>query len=136
MTNAAERRVLATAEKPDVAGAVCRIDVATADVARTFETRARVADVATFANGYVARTSLMPRRGVHLLPIRAEACTAAGIRPGDAVTVTLREDDEPRTLVIPPDLSAAQNDARLRETFDAMNFSHGVAGMTAPQFTP
>jgi hypothetical protein len=124
MNDLAELCVSATAEKPEIAGAVCRINVATADVARTFETRARVAVVATFANGYVARTSLMPRRGVHILPLRVEACEGAGIRPGDSVTVTLREDRKPRTLESPHDLIAALNDARLCETFDAMSYSH------------
>jgi hypothetical protein len=110
--------------KPEIAGAVCRMNVPSADVARTFETRARVAVVAKFENGYVARTSLMPRRGVHILPLRVEACEGAGIRPGDAVSVTLREDREPRTIEVPLDLIAALRDARLRDVFDALSYSH------------
>ena len=124
MNDLAELRVCGIAEKPDVGGAVSRINVPTADVARTFETRARVAVVATFANGYVDRTSLMPRGGVHILPLRAEACEAAGIRPGDSVTVTLRADREPRTLELPTDLLEALSGGHLRATFDAMSYSH------------
>lgn len=60
-----EMRVNGMVEKPEVAGAVCRLNVATADVVRTFASRARVAIVATFESGYVMRSSLIPRSGVH-----------------------------------------------------------------------
>lgn len=42
MNDLARLRVFGTAEEPEVAGAVCRLNVPTADVARTFDTRARV----------------------------------------------------------------------------------------------
>ena len=124
MDDLAELHVCGTADKPAIAGAVCRINVPTTDVVRVFKSRARVAVVATFKNGYVARTSLMPRGGLHILPLRAEACEGAGVRPGDEVSVTLCEDGRPRTLDVPADLIDALNAAHLREAFDAMSYSH------------
>lgn len=66
----------------------------------------------------------MPRRGMYILPLRAETCEGAGIGPGDAIAVTIGEDDEPRMLELPPNLVEALCAARLLEPFDAMSYSH------------
>jgi hypothetical protein len=116
--------VVGTLEKPDKPGAVCRINVATADVVRVLGSRARVAVVATFEGGYATRTSLMPRGGTHILPLNAEVCEAAGFRKGDRVDVVLREDIEPRTIEVPADLDTLLIEAGVHETFDAMSYSH------------
>jgi hypothetical protein len=119
-----EMQITATIERPDVPGAVCRITVASGEVERAFGRRGRVAVAATFSNGYTLRSSLMPRRGAHMLPLSAEARAAAGVSEGDRVAITLREDLEVRTVEIPDDLGAALDAARMRDTFEAMAVSH------------
>jgi hypothetical protein len=117
-------QVTAKIERPDAPGAVCRINVASDEVERAFGRRGRVAVAATFENGYTLRSSLMPRGGVHILPLSFEARTAAAVSEGDRITVTLREDREVRTVDIPGDLGAALDAARMRPVFEAMSLSH------------
>jgi hypothetical protein len=110
--------------KPDVSGAVCRIDVPSADVALVFGRKGRVPIVATFANGQSFRTSLTPMRGTHILPVNAEMRGIAGLAEGEHVTVTLAEDVEERTVDVPGDLAAALATAGVRDVFEGMAYSH------------
>ncbi len=121
-----ETTVTATIEKPNVSGAVCRINVSSADVASVFGKRGRVPVVASFAGGFTFRSSLTPRRGVHILPLSAEVRLAAGIGEGERVTVTLREDVAVREIDVPADLHAALRAASSSAlaAFDAMSYSH------------
>jgi len=116
--------VRSTITKPDKAGAVCRITVATDDVVRAFGRRGRVAVVATFPNGYALRSSLVPRGGAHILPLSLESRVAGGLTEGEAVLVEFQEDREPRTLEIPDDLTNELERAGVLRTFEAMSFSH------------
>jgi hypothetical protein len=117
-------QVTSTIERPDAAGAVCRIKVPSDEVESAFGRGGRVAVAATFANGYTLRSSLMPRGGAHMLPLSADARAAANVAEGDRVTVTLREDLELRTVEVPDDLGAALDAAHLRSAFEAMSVSH------------
>ncbi len=121
-----ETTVIATIEKPNVSGAVCRINVSSADVLTVFGKRGRVPVVASFAGGFTFRSSLMPRSGIHYLPLSAEVRLAAGLAEGERVTVTLREDDAVREIDVPADLHAALRAARLGAlaAFEAMSYSH------------
>jgi hypothetical protein len=123
---ARETTVIATIEKPNVSGAVCRINVSSADVMTVFGKRGRVPVVASFAGGFTFRSSLTPRGGVHYLPLRAEVRLAAGLAEGERVTVTLREDDAVREIDIPADLDAALRAAGsgVFAAFEAMSYSH------------
>lgn len=47
-----------------------------------------------------------------------------GVKAGDDVNVALRIDDQPRTVQVPPDLAAVLKKAKLRDTFDAMSYTH------------
>jgi hypothetical protein len=116
--------VRSTITKPDKAGAVCRITVATDDVLRAFGRRGRVAVVATFPNGYALRSSLVPRGGAHMLPLSVESRVAGDLTEGESVRVELREDREPRELEIPSDLANALEVAGVDRAFGAMSFSH------------
>ena len=49
---------------------------------------------------------------------------ANGVKAGDAVTLALAVDDQPRTVAVPRDLAAALSKAKLRKVFDAMSFTH------------
>ncbi len=116
--------VTGTIRRPDVSGAVCRIDVPSADVARVFGRKGRVPVVATFSNGHSFRTSLTPRRGTHILPVNAEMRGIAGLAEGERVSVTLSEDVEERTVEIADDLAQALSAAGVRGIFDRMSYSH------------
>jgi hypothetical protein len=118
--------VTATIEKPAVSGAVCRINISSADVLSIFGKRGRVPVVASFAGGFTFRSSLTPRRGVHILPLSAEVRLAAGLAEGERVTVTLREDAAPREIDVPADLQAAFRAAGpgVLAAFETMSYSH------------
>jgi hypothetical protein len=116
--------VSGTIHKPDVSGAVCRIDVPSPDVARVFGRKGRVPIVATFANGHSFRTSLTPRHGKHILPVNAEMREIAGLTEGESVSVTLSEDCKERTVEVSDDLAAALSATGMREVFDRMSYSH------------
>ncbi|HYW52332.1 MAG TPA: YdeI/OmpD-associated family protein [Dongiaceae bacterium] len=112
----------ATVEKsPD--SAACGINVETTDVVRWFGRKSRVPVVATI-NGYTYRSSLSPMGGCHVLPVAAEVRAGARVAGGDRVTLTLREDTEERTVYVPDDLSRALAAGAVRDTFDAMSFTH------------
>jgi hypothetical protein len=121
-----ETTVTATVEKPNVPGAVCRINVSSAEVMTVFGKRGRVPVVASFAGGFTFRSSLTPRRGVHMLPLSADVRLAAGIDEGERVTVMLREDVAVREIDVPTDLRAALRAASsgALAAFDAMSYSH------------
>lgn len=121
-----ETTVLATIEKPNASGAVCRINVSSADVLTVFGKRGRVPVVASFAGGFAFRSSLMPRSGIHYLPLSAEVRVAAGLAEGERVTVTLREDTSPREIDVPTDLHSALRAAGSGPfaAFEAMSYSH------------
>jgi len=121
-----ETTVTATVEKPNVPGAVCRINMPSAQVMTVFGKRGRVPVVAAFSGGFTFRSSLTPRRGVHILPLSADVRRAAGIGEGECVTVTLREDVAVREVEVPADLHAALRAANsgALNAFDAMSYSH------------
>ena len=86
-------------------------------------TRKRPPVVVTLA-GYSYRSTVAAYGDVFMLPLNAEHRTAAGLKAGDEVTVTLELDETPRTVDVPDDLAAAlaaQPGARAR--FDALAYS-------------
>lgn len=110
----------------------CGIRVETADVVRWFGRKSRVPVVPTI-NGYTYRSSLSPMGGCHMLPVAAEVRAGARVAGGDRVTLTLREDTEERTIEVPDDLGSTLTDAGVRETFDAMAFTHRKEWVRAVQ---
>jgi hypothetical protein len=75
-------------------------------------------------NGTPLRTRLMVYGGVTYLGLTREVREAAGIGLGDAVAVELELDDAPREVAVPPELAAVLESAELRETSDALAFTH------------
>jgi bifunctional DNA-binding transcriptional regulator/antitoxin component of YhaV-PrlF toxin-antitoxin module len=76
-------------------------------------------------DGTPIRSRLAVYAGTTYLGLRREIREAAGIDVGDLVEVVLELDDEPREVVIPPELAAALGaDANVRATFDALAFTH------------
>ena len=117
-----EIAVDATIEKaPD--SQACAIRLSSSDVQAWFGRNGRVPVVASM-RGYTYRSSLAPMGGSHVLPVNAEVRRAAGVRAGDRVQLSLREDLQPRTVDVPADLAAALDHGGLRDAFDAMSFTH------------
>jgi hypothetical protein len=56
-------------------------------------------------NGYTYRTTVAVYGGRSYLGLRREVREAAGVSPGQRLTVTLAPDDLPRTVEVPDDLA-------------------------------
>lgn len=76
-------------------------------------------------NGYTYTITAAAYSGdVYMLSLSAENRTAAGVKAGDTVEVTLELDTEPRTVTVPDDLAAALAETPgLRAAFDALSYS-------------
>jgi hypothetical protein len=85
-------------------GAVVRLPD---DVAASFGT-SRAIRVKGTVDGVAYRSNLMPvGGGAFCLGVHKATREAAGVTFGDAVRVTVERDDEPREVVVPPELQAA-----------------------------
>ena len=59
-----------------------------------------------------------------MLPLSKEHRTAAGVKAGDVVEVTLEPDLEPRTVEVPADLvEAMEGEPGARAAFDVLSYS-------------
>lgn len=75
-------------------------------------------------NGYSYRTTVAPYGDVFMLPLSKEHRTAAGVKAGDLVEVTLEPDLEPRTVEVPTDLAdALARESGIRIVFDGLSYS-------------
>jgi len=95
------------------------------EVAARLGGRARIPIHGTI-NGTPFRGSTMPQGdGTHCVGFRREIREAAGVRAGEKVVLEIARDDAPRTVEVPPDLAAALDaSAELRQTFEAMSYTH------------
>jgi hypothetical protein len=75
-------------------------------------------------NGTPVRTRLAVYGGVTYLGLTREVREAAGIELGDAVDVELELDEAPREVSVPGELAAVLDGEGLRETYDALAFTH------------
>ena len=75
-------------------------------------------------NGYEYRTTIAKMGGRFLMPFAKEHRDASGLVAGDAIEVTLVEDQAERTVDVPDDFAAALKKAKLRDAFDALAFTH------------
>src|SRR3954468_18638777 len=83
------------------------------------------APVRVTLNGHTYRSTVMRYGQRYLAPVNHATRAAAGVGAGDAVTVDIAPDDEPRTVEVPDDLAAALDAAPgARAAFDARSFSH------------
>jgi len=94
------------------------------DVARMFATRGRVPVRGTI-NGFPFRSSLMPCRGPHMMPVNKALCRGAGAKPGDTVEVVLERDDEVRTVEPPAALKKElAKSKKAQERWEKLAFTH------------
>jgi hypothetical protein len=74
-------------------------------------------------NGYTWRSTVGNRGGQQYIVVNAEARRNAGVRAGDAVTITLEPDTEKREIEIPMALHRALG-KKLTQKLDALSFTH------------
>jgi hypothetical protein len=80
--------------------------------------------IVRLAGGYSYRSTVAVMGGVFMLPFSQEHRAAAGIKPGDALEVTLELDSEPRTVEVPDDLTVAlSGKPGAKAAFDEQAFS-------------
>jgi hypothetical protein len=76
-------------------------------------------------NGVPFRSRLMVYGGQTVLGLTNAFRAEARLAEGDEVEVVIDRDDAPREVEIPPALQAAlDGDAKAREAFDALSFTH------------
>lgn len=80
--------------------------------------------VAVTVNGYTYRTTAARMGDAFFVPLSAENRSAAGLSAGDEVEVEIVLDDAPREVAVPDDLAAALTEARMRDRFDGLAYSH------------
>lgn len=76
-------------------------------------------------NGYSYRTTVGVMGGIAMVSVSAEVRANAGVAAGDAVTVTLALDDQPRKVEVPADLATAlEAEPAARAFFDGLSYSN------------
>jgi hypothetical protein len=75
-------------------------------------------------NGYEYRSTIAVMGGKFMIPVSAEHRKNAGIKGGDAITVSLELDTAPRILEVPNDLAVAfDQNAVAKAKFEALSYS-------------
>jgi hypothetical protein len=76
-------------------------------------------------NGYAYRSTVAVYGGQSYLGLRREVREAAGVSPGQRLTVTLALDDQPRTVEVPDDLAAElERNPGAQSAFAHLSFTH------------
>lgn len=71
------------------------------------------------------RSSIATVSGEYMIPLSAENRTAAGVKGGDPVEVTIEVDTQPREVELPPDFAAAlDRDAEAKRFFEGLSYSN------------
>jgi hypothetical protein len=75
--------------------------------------------------GHAFRTTTMRYGGVDYIGLNREVRTAAAVEAGQALTVELERDTEPREVDVPPELAQAlAGDAEAKQAFEKLSYTH------------
>ena len=85
----------------------------------------------TVNDSYSYRSAVAPMAGRYLIAFSSDKRAATGLEGGEAITVELTLDTEPRTIEVPDDLAAALAAAGLRDAFDKLAPSQQKAHVTS-----
>lgn len=85
----------------------------------------------TVNDSYSYRSAVAPMAGRFLIAFSSDKRAATGLTGGEAITVELTLDTEPRTVDVPDDLAAALDAAGVREAFDKLAPSQLKAHVTS-----
>ena len=86
----------------------------------------------TVNDSYSYRSAVAPMAGRYLIAFSSDKRAATGLEGGEAITVELTLDTEPRTVEVPDDLAAALAAAGLRDAFDKLAPSQQKAHVGGP----
>jgi hypothetical protein len=101
----------------------CGINIP-AEVKAALGPKARVPVRGTL-NGFPYRSAVVPMGGRFLMAVNRAMREGAKVEAGDVVDVVMEPDDEPRAVVIPPDLALAlAADPAARNAWDRSSFTH------------
>jgi bifunctional DNA-binding transcriptional regulator/antitoxin component of YhaV-PrlF toxin-antitoxin module len=76
-------------------------------------------------NGHSYRSTISVYGGKYYLPVRSDHREAAGVKAGDIVEVTIKPDNEIRTVEAPPELLAAlAKNRHARENWEKLSYSN------------
>ena len=75
-------------------------------------------------DGYPFTTTVARYSGVDYLAFRREVREAAGVEIGATVAIEVELDASDRVVSVPEDLAVALADARLRDAFDGLSYTH------------
>lgn len=86
--------------------------------------RVRAPVIATIG-GYSYRTMTCSMGGSYWIPLASKHREAAGVKPGQTVTVALAIDDSPREVEVPADLAAALREhSRAAAAWERLSYTH------------
>ena len=86
--------------------------------------RSRIPVTATF-DGVPYRGSIVRMGGGAVLGVQKAIMAEAGVSVGDTLTIVVRNDDAPREVEVPDDLSEAlRRNETARAAFEGLSFSH------------
>jgi len=71
-------------------------------------------------NGFTYRSTVGVMGGRSLIPVAAAIRASAGVAGGEEHEITLKLDDQPRTVEVPDELARALDAAGVREAFDKL----------------
>lgn len=74
-------------------------------------------------NGFTYDSTVASRDGESLIALSKANREAAGVQAGDEVTVTLKLDEQPRSVALPDDLQAALKRAGVLDDFEKLSVS-------------
>ena len=94
-----------------------------AAVVEAFGAGKRVPVVVTIGD-YSYRSTVSPYKGPYMIPLNYEHLAAAGLQPGQTITVSLEHDTAPRVVEVPSDLQATLDQAQLQDAWSALSYSN------------
>ena len=74
--------------------------------------------------GHTFRTTVAAYGNQFFVPLNRENRTAAGVKAGDTVAVSIEIDDALRIIEVPDDFGKAMKTAKQRKFFDDLSYSH------------
>jgi hypothetical protein len=94
------------------------------DVEKEFRTKGKVPVKVTFDN--IPDSGSLFRYGYpqHLLGMPKAIRDQLGKKPGNTVEVVLWKDEEPRVIVVPPELLSRLEEEKLVDVFEALSYTH------------
>jgi Bacteriocin-protection, YdeI or OmpD-Associated/Domain of unknown function (DUF1905) len=75
-------------------------------------------------DGHPFTTTVARYGGADYLAFRREVREAAGVELGETVAIEVELDTSERVVAVPEDLAVALADARLRDAFDRLSYTH------------